>query len=723
MRGHPSVSLTLAVVFATNVAAQNDTPKSVALDLAAAAAARVKSAYFAMDYVGGVREADSLLRRLPKSRELAAWRVANLARVDRPTDARAAADALLAANRNDPWGYFAQTFVAEYATEGADGKEALSASLAAYRKAPTHPATLWLRAFALSNNGQPGEALALIDTVARRGRLTQEMKTLRATAMFGAAGRGAKLDAAKVDSAFALYSRAREDDPNDASAHTFAASRLMNSGRYSEAYILAKRGAELSPTSLAAHDNYWRAIDGLKERSQASRDSEALADVETLLRRRGDEPTVLASAARQFESRRLPERARELTDRIVSGHPTSLSAEWVFVNRYRALDLQRRDTTAANREALTADYRSALWAFVDRPTHVSNRLLGDSYRQLFAFTDSTTNPDTLLRIVRGMVKYEGINPHVTHAEGAIRLAEVGRDFKEAEQIAREGLKAGKARIDTQRQTYETVGDYARALDWMSAFMYDALGVVYMRQGKLDEAEKQLAHARDLDPKSIKALYHLGLLAEKRERPDNAEQFYIKGSLLGTPGLNSNKSALQALYRTRRGSLDGYEAYVANLNETDRANRKAEIAKTRVSSPQLLTAFRLRSLDGTVVSLESVRGKTTVINNWGMWCGPCVAEMPELQTLATKYASDSTVRILTIDNDPNTDELRSWLQKKGYTFTTLIDDGYLSRSNLHTFPTTWFLDASGRVVFTKTGWSEKLTEEFGWRIDMIRGLVP
>ena len=284
----------------------------------------------------------------------------------------------------------------------------------------------------------------------------------------------------------------------------------MNAGRYSDAYLLAKRGTQVSPTSLAAHENYWRAIDGLKERSQASRDSEALADVETLLRGRGDEPTVLASAARQFTSRRRPERARELEDLITTGHPSSLTAEWVFVNRYRALDLQRRDTTAANHEALNADYRRAVWAFLDRSTHVSDRLRGDAYRQLFAFTDSTTNPDTLLMIVRGMVKYEGINPHVTHAEGAIRLAEVGRDFKEAEQVARDGLKAGKARIDAQRQSYETVGDYARAVDWMSAFMYDAIGVVYMRQGKLDEAQKQLAHARDLDPKSIKALNHLGL---------------------------------------------------------------------------------------------------------------------------------------------------------------------------------------------------------------------
>jgi len=95
-------------------------------------------------------------------------------------------------------------------------------------------------------------------------------------------------------------------------------------------------------------------------------------------------------------------------------------------------------------------------------------------------------------------------------------------------------------------------------------------------------------------------------------------------------------------------------------------------------------------------------------------------MPEYQKLATQYAADTTVRVLTIDyNDANTDVLRSWLQKKGYTFTTLLDDGYLARSNLHTYPTTWFLDPNGRVVFTKVGASEKLVEEFGWRIDMIR----
>jgi hypothetical protein len=76
--------------------------------------------------------------------------VANLARVDRPREAEAAAKALLASNRNDPWGWFAQTFVGEYAAESGDAADVLTSSLEAYRPAPGNPTIVWLRAFALS---------------------------------------------------------------------------------------------------------------------------------------------------------------------------------------------------------------------------------------------------------------------------------------------------------------------------------------------------------------------------------------------------------------------------------------------------------------------------------------------------------------------------------------------------------------------------------------------
>jgi hypothetical protein len=95
-------------------------------------------------------------------------------------------------------------------------------------------------------------------------------------------------------------------------------------------------------------------------------------------------------------------------------------------------------------------------------------------------------------------------------------------------------------------------------------------------------------------------------------------------------------------------------------------------------------------------------------------------MPDLQKLHEKYASDPDVAILTIDNDQNPDDVPPWMKQKGFTFPVLLDDGYVTKVGITAFPTTWFLDREGRKVFEKVGWSEKLLEEFSWRIEAIRG---
>jgi tetratricopeptide (TPR) repeat protein len=372
------------LAFVPRVDAQNDRPQSVRLDAAGQAVERVKARYFAMDYIGGATEATRLLKEFPASRRLAAWRVANLARIQRPKDAEAAIAALLAGNKNDPWSYFARALVQEYSSAGTEA-EILQTSLEAYRRAPLDPDIIWLRALSLANNGQAAHALALIDSTARRGPLSQPMITLRATAMFAKANVGPKLDQAIADSAMALYAGARASDTTDVTANTFAASRLLNVGRIDEAYALAKRGVALSPLSLPAHETYWRAVDGLKGRTQAARDSEVVADVERLLNRQGTEPTVLLSAAQQYGAHRMPDRAREMETRVLAADPTSMPAEIVLMNRYRALRAALHDTTSRD----TASYRRALWAVVDRPTHQNDRILGDAYRSLFEVTDST----------------------------------------------------------------------------------------------------------------------------------------------------------------------------------------------------------------------------------------------------------------------------------------------------------------------------------------------
>src|SRR4051812_5487847 len=37
-----------------------------------------------------------------------------------------------------------------------------------------------------------------------------------------------------------------------------------------------------------------------------------------------------------------------------------------------------------------------------------------------------------------------------------------------------------------------------------------------------------------------------------------------------------------------------------------------------------------------VELSDLRGKVTLINIWGPWCGPCLMELPDLTKLEQKY---------------------------------------------------------------------------------------
>jgi thiol-disulfide isomerase/thioredoxin len=189
-----------------------------------------------------------------------------------------------------------------------------------------------------------------------------------------------------------------------------------------------------------------------------------------------------------------------------------------------------------------------------------------------------------------------------------------------------------------------------------------------------------------------------------------------------PGTNPSAAALRALYETRHGGAEGYDTYLDGIRERDRMTRREKILAARIAAPERVAAFDLKSLDGRKITLDSLKGKVVVVNFWGIWCGWCVRELPDFQKLHEKYAAQTDVVILTINNDSNPDDVPPWMKQKTYTFGVLLDDGYVTKVGVTAFPTTWFLDGEGRKVFEKVGWSEKLLEEFSWRVEAIRGLT-
>ena len=76
----------------------------------------------------------------------------------------------------------------------------------------------------------------------------------------------------------------------------------------------------------------------------------------------------------------------------------------------------------------------------------------------------------------------------------------------------------------------------------------------------------------------------------------------------------------------------------NGGPTNQSPPKTSDGKTSVYPPLAsgLADAELELLDGTKTKISDRKGKVLLLNIWGIWCGPCRAEMPHLVELQQQY---------------------------------------------------------------------------------------
>lgn len=65
-------------------------------------------------------------------------------------------------------------------------------------------------------------------------------------------------------------------------------------------------------------------------------------------------------------------------------------------------------------------------------------------------------------------------------------------------------------------------------------------------------------------------------------------------------------------------------------------------------------------NGKQLSLQSFKGQVLLVDIWGTWCAPCIAEMPYLAALQKEYAGRKDVRIMSIACDKNAEKWKTYL---------------------------------------------------------------
>ncbi len=142
---------------------------------------------------------------------------------------------------------------------------------------------------------------------------------------------------------------------------------------------------------------------------------------------------------------------------------------------------------------------------------------------------------------------------------------------------------------------------------------------------------------------------------------------------------------------------------------DAANNKGGDGSNSGPVRQIAAAERGKpiNISGTLLtgqpwSTADVKGKVVVLNVWGSWCGPCQAELPQLQKAWTQLqASGKPVTLIGLDYKEDAATALATVKQRGLTYPSLRDDDGQTVFNLGKdfagTPTTLVLDTQHRVA--------------------------
>ena len=163
--------------------------------------------------------------------------------------------------------------------------------------------------------------------------------------------------------------------------------------------------------------------------------------------------------------------------------------------------------------------------------------------------------------------------------------------------------------------------------------------------------------------------------------------------LGISACGSDAGSIAAQARSGDG-----KGYVSGDGSIER------VAPDKRSSPLTLNGT---TIAGTPWKVADAKGRVLVLNVWGQWCGPCVAEMPHLQRVwSALSAAGRPVQFMGINYRDGVETARAFLRANNVTYPSLRDDGGAAllalRGTANTTPTTLVLDNRGRIAARVSG---------------------
>ena len=193
-----------------------------------------------------------------------------------------------------------------------------------------------------------------------------------------------------------------------------------------------------------------------------------------------------------------------------------------------------------------------------------------------------------------------------------------------------------------------------------------------------------------------------IAAHKGEKTDDVAQIlFMKGMLYIEIFENTDKgSEIIKQVKTdfpdssQAKNADKILAMVEKQGEGNKIQKELVVGKT-------FPDFDEKDMDGKPLSVANFKGKIVLVDFWATWCGPCVAELPNVLETYGKYHGKG-FEVIGISLDQDKDKLTGFIKEKQVPWAQYFDGkGWQSKLGqkygINSIPATYLIDKEGKII--------------------------
>tara|TARA_Y100000815_G_C13345084_1_gene501727 strand:+ start:2531 stop:4486 length:1956 start_codon:yes stop_codon:yes gene_type:complete len=312
---------------------------------------------------------------------------------------------------------------------------------------------------------------------------------------------------------------------------------------------------------------------------------------------------------------------------------------------------------------------------------------------------------------------------------AWNMAEKGENLPLAAQLSKKSLDLLKENSGDKPDFY-TTRQYADMMDRNTQMYTDTYAFTQYKNGNIKEAlslQENIVGEGKNNEYNERYLLYLTESGDNEKAVEKAEEFIEN---------NAANAKVKEYYKAafaKSNAGGDFDARLAMLEEKGREKAFDELKKEIIDEDA--PKFALLDMDGNEVALNSLKGKTVIVDFWATWCGPCIASFPAMQKAQEKYTANGDVEFVFINTWENVPQeqreksVASFLEKKQLPFHVLLDtrdkdENYeiVSDYEVDGIPTKFVVGPDGNIKFKAVGWGgndDALVDEIGMMIELAK----